>query len=153
MQCLEPDPDAPRHGQLRVVRLGDLLDALTNRGATRALQFLRDDHIAMVSETSPDCWSGRITDGNEIRFHPETLRAAQRRYGNNPRDLEDCLSAVHEAALSISSPIDLSRGDQLFVSNRRALHYRGPCTVRFRTFPRDFDSRTVAVLHAIGEPT
>jgi hypothetical protein len=153
MQCLEPDPNAPHHGQLRVVRLVDLLDALADRGATRALQLLKDDRVAMVSDTSSDCWSGRITDGGEIRFHPETLRAGQRRYGNNPRDLEDCLSAIHETALSISIPIVLSPGDLLIVSNCRALHHRGACTVRFRAFPRDFDSRAVAVLHALGEPT
>jgi len=151
MQCLEPDPDAPRHGQLRVVRLADLLDALQRRNATKGLRLLTKDHVSMVNDTSSGCWSGRITDGREIRFHPETLRAGQTRHGNNPADLDECLREIHEAAVSISSPIDLARGDQLFVSNLRALHYRSACTVRFRTFPRDFESRAVAVLHALSE--
>jgi hypothetical protein len=53
--------------------------------------------------------------------------------------------------VSVSCPIDLGPGDILFVSNRRALHQRGACTVRFRSFPRDFESRSVAVMHAVGE--
>jgi hypothetical protein len=153
MQCIRPDPAAPRYGQLRVLRLSDLLDALRHRGETKALRLLTQDHVSMVNDATPGCWSGSITDGHEIRFHPETLRAAQRRYGNNPADLDECLDSIHETALSVSAPIDLASGEMLLVSNRRALHHRNACTVRFRSFPHEFDTRAVAVLHAVGEPT
>lgn len=152
MQCLVRDPDAPRHGQLRVVRLDELVEALRRRGAVDALRLMTEDTVSMVNETSPECWTGRITDGREIRFHPETLRAAQRRHGNNPPDLEACLAAIHEASLETSTPIDLLPGEQLYISNRRALHYRSACTVRFCAFPKDYDARAVAVLHAMNEP-
>lgn len=152
MQCLIPDPDAPRHGRLRVATLKDVLGALRKAGNSRALRLFMEDEIVMANGTDSETWSGRITDGSTIRFHPETLRAAQRRYGANPPDFEDCLATIHEAALSVSREIDLSRGDVLVVSNRRALHQRSSCTVRFRIFPREFESRTVAVLHALEEP-
>jgi hypothetical protein len=151
MQCMTPDPDSPRHGQLRVVRLADLLSALRSVGHERALRLLTQDRVDMVNDTSPDRWSGQITDGSEIRFHPETLRAAQRRYSSNPPDLEECLAEIHSTALSIAPPIDLASGEMLVVSNRRALHQRNACTVRFRQFPREFESRSVSVLHAMGE--
>lgn len=152
MECLQPDPDAPRHGQLRVARLSSLLSALRGQGDQRSLRFLLEDRVPMVNETSFGAWTGTISDGREIRFHPETLRAAAKRGGRLPDDLEERLAAVHAAALSVAPPLDLAAGDILFVSNRRALHYRGPCTVRFHSFPRDFQAREVAVLHAIGEP-
>jgi len=152
MQCLLPDPDAPRHGKLRIVPLKDLLGAIHRTGNARALRFLTEDDVVMANGSDSETWSGRITDGSAIRFHPETLRAAQRRYGTNPSDLEDCLTLIHEVALSVSREIDLARGEVLVVSNRRALHQRSACTVRFRTFPREFESRAVAVLHALEEP-
>lgn len=152
MQCLAPDPSAPRHGQLRVARLSSLMDALRACGDTRTSKFLTEDTVLMVNETSPDCWRGRISDGSAIRFHPETLRAGEKRYGRTLEDLESCLNRVHEMALSVSVPIDLRAGEILAVSNHRALHQRGSCTVRFRSFPRDFESRSVAVLHAMSEP-
>ena len=151
MQCVHPDPDAPRHGQLRVARFRDIVVALRGSDRRNALRLLTEDEVVMVNEASPDKWSGRIDDGNTVRFHPETLRAGLRRLGGNSTDLDDSLRAVHEAALSVSRPIDLGPGDVLFVSNRRALHQRGACTVRFRSFPRDFESRAVAVMHAMDD--
>lgn len=151
MQCVHPDPDAPKHGQLRVARFRDLLDALHRSDHRSALRLLTEDEVVMVNDASTVHWSGRIHDGETVRFHPETLRAGQRRLGANTPDLEDTLRVIHEAALSVSCPIDLGPGDILFVSNRRALHQRGACTVRFRSFPRDFESRSVAVMHAVDE--
>jgi hypothetical protein len=153
MQCVVPDPDAPRHGQLRVARLDDLLDSVRRAGNTRVWRFLTEDRVIMENGTDPESWSGTITDGSTIRYHPVTLRSAQRRCGLNPHDLEDCLAAIHEAALSVSHPIDLAPGEMLVVSNRRALHQRSACTVRFRSFPRDFETRVVAVLHALEDPS
>lgn len=152
MQCLDPDPDAPRQGQLRVALLGNLLDELESNGEKDALRFLMEDWVTMLNETSPDGWSGKIIDDGGIRFHAESLRAAQRRYGSNPPDMESCLTAINNAALVVSTPINLASGEILIVSNRRALHQRGACSVRFREYPRVFDSRRVAVLHTLEEP-
>lgn len=152
MQCLDPDPDAPRQGQLRVALVGNLLDELESNGEKDALRFLMEDRVTMLNETSPDGWSGKILDDGGIRFHAESLRAAQRRYGSNPTDMESCLTAINNAALAVSTPINLASGEILIVSNRRALHQRGACSVRFREYPRVFDSRRVAVLHILEEP-
>lgn len=153
MQCLERDPGTPAFGQLRVARVADLLQMLAASGRSEALQFLTRDRITMVNETSPEGWSGILVDGNTIRFHPESLQAASNRGFPNPAGLQGYLDAVHEAALAVSVPIDLAPGELLFVSNRRALHQRGACTVRFYEYPRRFDARRVSVFHALDEPT
>lgn len=152
IQCRIPDPGAPRFGEVRVARLPDLLAALDRAGESRALAFLQETEVTMVNDSSPGGWTGRIVAGNRIRFHPETLRAAQRRYGSLPNDLEDCLQVIKEAALAVSAPIQLGAGDTLLVSNTRALHYRGACSVIYRSFPRDYVSREIYVLHLLDEP-
>ena len=59
---------------------------------------------------------------------------------------------LEEAALAVSRPFDLGPGDVLFVSNRRALHYRGECSVRFTRFPVEYQARAIFVLHQLDEP-
>ena len=152
MQCLDPDPDAPRYGQLRVARIDSLLDVLETGGRKDALRFLREDRVTMLNETSPNGWSGTMFGDGMLRFHAESLRAAQRRYGSNPPDMESCLAAIEKAALAVSKPIDLASGEILIVSNHRALHQRGACSVQFREYPKVFDSRRVAVFHTLVEP-
>ena len=152
IQCKVPDPSSPPQGELRVARLSELLEELRRQNATATLSFLQETDVTMVNETSPGGWTGRIVAEERIRFHPETLRAGQRRFGNNPPDLEAHLQLIHESALSISTPIHLGAGEVLLVSNTRALHYRGACTVVFQSFPRDFTSREVYVLHQLDEP-
>jgi hypothetical protein len=151
MQCVTPDPDAPRHGQLRVARFRDVLSSLEDSGADGARRLLTEEDVVMVNDASAEHWSGRIHYGKTVRFHPETLRAGHRRHGVAPPDLEASLQAVHDAAMAVSSPINLDAGESLIVSNRRAMHQRGACTVRFRSFPRDFESRSVAVMHAMDD--
>ncbi len=153
MQCLDPDPGAPLFGQLRVARVADLLLKLINDSRTAALRFLTEDRVAMVNETSPNGWHGVLMQGENIRFHPESLLAASNGEFSNPTDMKACLESVHEAALAVSTPIDLAPGEILFVSNRRALHQRGACTVRFHDYPRDFDARRVSVFHTLSEPS
>jgi len=152
IQCRVPDPGCPRYGELRVARLSELLVALRQQGTASTLEFLERSDVTMVNETSPGGWTGRIVEGGRIRFHPETLRAGQRRYGSNPPDFEEHLRVIHEAALAVSVPIQLAAGEVLLVSNTRALHYRGECSVVFQTFPRHFASREVYVLHLLDEP-
>ncbi len=153
LQCRVPDPGEPQYGENRVVRLADLMRALRGANEVRALAFLLDTDVTMVNDSSPIAWTGRIVRDDVIRFHPETLRAAQRRYGNQASDLEDVLDVIKAAALSVSTPIHLGAGDALLVSNTRALHYRGACSVIYQSFPRDFTSREVYVLHLLDEPT
>jgi hypothetical protein len=81
------------------------------------------------------------------------LRAAEARGVLVRADLEGHLARIHEAALAVSTPIELGSGDALFVSNVRALHYRSACTVRYHEFPRRFDAREIHVLHLRDEPT
>jgi len=152
IQCRIPDPGAPAYGEVRIARLSDLLQALCRSGETQTLAFLQETEVTMVNESSPDGWTGRAVVDGHIRFHPETLRAAHRRYGSLPADFEDHLRVLKEAALSVSTPIQLGAGDALLVSNTRALHYRGACSVTYQSFPRQFTSREVYVLHMLDEP-
>ncbi|WP_437568704.1 TauD/TfdA family dioxygenase [Sorangium sp. So ce542] len=152
IQCRLPDPGAPAYGEVRVARLPELLQALHRSGGSRALAFLQDADVTMVNESSPGGWKGRIVADGRIRFHPETLRAAQRRYGDLPSDLEEHIQTIKTAALSVSTPIQLDAGDTLLVSNTRALHYRGACSVVYHSFPRGFTTREVYVLHLLDEP-
>jgi hypothetical protein len=152
IQCRLPDPGAPTHGEVRVARLADLLQTLRQSGCTRTLALLQETDVTMVNESSPGGWTGRIVCGDRIRFHPETLLAAQRRYGTLPNDLEEQLGVVKAAALAVSTPLHLGAGDTLLVSNRRALHHRGACSVVYHSFPRGFTSREVYVLHLLDEP-
>lgn len=151
IQCVTADPGVPDTGANRVVRLRDLRDDLS-RNSPQTVTFLEREPVSMLNDANPHAWRGRICEHGEIRYHPETLRAAQRRYGDSPPDLEDRLATIRAAAFRVSQPIHLRPGDALLVSNRRALHYRGPCSVRFRRFPRDFESRSINVLHLMDEP-
>lgn len=153
MQCLERDPGAPAFGQLRVARLADILRELKFRSRLDVLRFLTTDRVEMVNETSPNGWTGIMVENETVRFHPESLQAAQKKNGTNPKNLAVYLQGIHEAALAVSAPIDLAPGELLFVSNIRAMHQRGACTVRFREYPRDFDARRVSVMHALAEPS
>lgn len=152
IQCRLPDPGAPTYGDVRIVRLSDLLQALHRSGEARTLDFLQETDVTMVNESSPDAWTGRIVNEGIIRFHPETLRAAERRYSKQTGDLECHLRIIKEASLSVSTPIQLGAGDTLLVSNTRALHYRGVCSVTYQSFPRGYTSREVYVLHLLDEP-
>ena len=149
IHCLEPDPDRAG-GPVRVARLEDLLVALRAGGEVETLDFLTNATVKMVNHRSEGAWEGPIVDSGTIRYHPCTLRAANKRYPEQPC-FEPFIDVIHRYALEVSVPIVLGRGDAVVVSNTRALHYRGPCTVRFRKFPRDFESREIFVLHLNDE--
>ncbi len=152
IHCRVPDP-TEGYGVVRVARLCDLLTELRRRGADTALRLLLTDTVEMVDDRAQGSWSGVMASGSTIRFHPETLRAAERRGARFADTLEDQLDAIHDAALSVSEPIELGMGDALFVSNVRALHYRGACTVKYLEFPRRFEAREIHVLHLLDEPS
>ena len=151
MQCLEADPGAPDYGQLRVARMRHLIEQVQRSDAAVA-NFLVHERVTMVNETSPTGWEGTMVGDGLIRFHPESLLAAKKHLGKNPSTLEEHLATIHQAALDVSTPISLAPGEMLLVSNRRALHQRGACTVRFHEFPNKFESRRVSVFHAYEEP-
>lgn len=151
MQCLDPDPGAPEYGQLRVARLADLVSQLWRSDSDTA-RFLLGDTVTMVNETSPTGWVGTMVRDGHIRFHPESLVAAREHLGKKHSELDDHLSTIHKAALNVSVPISLEPGEMLLVSNWRALHQRGACSVRFEEFPSKFESRRVSVFHAHDEP-
>lgn len=151
MQCLDPDPGAPEYGQLRVARLADLVSRL-RKSDLDTVRFLLGDTVTMVNETSPTGWVGTMVRDGLIRFHPESLVAARRLPGKKLTALDDHLATIHKAALDVSVPISLEPGEMLLVSNLRALHQRGTCTVRFEEFPSKFESRRVSVFHAYDEP-
>ena len=152
IQCLNPDPGAPGYGVNRVARTVDLLAWLEANGGGEILRFLRETPVTMVNDRSQASWTGTIVQGDRIRFHPETIRAALRRLELQAPEIEARLAAVREAALAVSTPFWLDEGDILFVSNHRALHYRGECSVAFLDFPLEFRSRAIYVLHKMGEP-
>lgn len=152
IHCRVPDP-TPGYGILRVARVGDLLAELRRRGADKALRFLLRDTVTIVDDRAQGSWSGTMASESAIRFHPETLKAAQRRGASFIDPLEEQLDTIHEVALSVSHPIELGMGDTLLVSNIRALHYRGECTVQYLDFPRHFQARQIHVLHLVDEPS
>ncbi|POZ49977.1 hypothetical protein [Methylovulum psychrotolerans] len=151
IHCIKSDPD-PKMGVSRVALLSDLINHLEKVGATETLTFLTETQVDMVDERKQSAWSGLIVESDAIRFHPETLRAAARRLNSLPEDLEAYLAQIHESALAVSEPIHLAPGDAIFVSNKRALHYRGACTAQFTMFPHEFQTREIYVLHLQEEP-
>jgi Taurine catabolism dioxygenase TauD, TfdA family len=152
IQCLTPDPGAPRYGVNRVARAADLVAYLETNSSAAILRFLRETPVTMVNDRSQNPWTGLIVQGDRIRFHPETIRAAIRRFEIQVPDVEEHLAAIHAAALAVSTPFWLDEGDILFVSNHRALHYRGECSVAFIDFPLEFRARAIHVLHKMSEP-
>jgi hypothetical protein len=151
MQCLDPDPGAPGYGVSRVARLADLLSFLEERQDRETTRFLTEETVTMLNDRSQSSWSGSVVEEGAIRYHPETLRAAARRSGNPAPGLEDRIAGVARAALAVSEPFVLERGDMLLLSNRRTMHYRGECSVVFERYPTEFVSRSVFVLHASRE--
>lgn len=151
IHCIKPDPD-PKMGESRVVVLNDLLNHLEEVGAIETKKFLTETHVDMVDVRKHDAWSGLMVEKDAIRFHPDTLRAAAKRLNSLPVNLESHLTQIHDSCLAVSEPIYLASGDAIFVSNKRALHYRGACTVQYTKFPREFKSREIYVLHLQEEP-
>lgn len=152
IHCRKPDP-TPGRGLVRVAPIHQLLAELRRRRADEALRLILSDTVEMVDERVQGSWSGIMASESSIRFHPETLRAAERRGARFAGALEHQLEVIHDAALAASEPIELGPGDALFVSNVRALHYRGACTVQYLEFPRRFEAREIHVLHLRDEPT
>ncbi len=151
IQCLEPDPGSPEYGVIRVARLTHLLDFVRLDDDKCTQRFLREESVTMLNDRSSSSRTGHIVEGGVIRYHPETLRAAERRAADPVIDLEQRIAGVERAAMSVSKPFALKRGDILLISNHRALHCRGECSVLFQDFPMDFGSRRVSVLHAVRE--
>jgi hypothetical protein len=151
MQCLDPDPGAPEYGISRVARLVDLLTFLEQSKNNETLDFLTNKPVTMLNDHSSSSWSGCVVDGQMIRYHPETLRAGARREGLSEAILEDRIAAVAKAAFAVSQPLNMDRGDILLLSNHRTLHYRGECSVVFTSYPTEFVSRSVFILHATEE--
>ncbi len=152
IHCRKADP-TPGRGVIRVAPVRQLLAELRQRGAEEALRFMLSDTVGMVDERARAFWSGVIASESSVRFHPETLRAAERRGAHFADSLEHQLEVIHDAAMAASEPIELGSGDALFVSNIRALHYRGACTVQYLEFPRSFEAREIHILHLRDEPT
>jgi len=152
MQCEREDPGGDSYAELRVAHLPDLLRRLEADGPTgaAAVSFLSREEVPMAHERSPVQWSGRLVSDGAIRYHPESLRVANRRLGREADRLETMIATIHRAALAASIPFHTRPGDVLLVSNRRALHYRGACSVRFRRFPTDYETRSLLVLHRVG---
>lgn len=151
MQCLDPDPGAPTYGISRVARLIDLLTFLERSKDNETLDFLTKESVTMLNDHSSSSWSGCVVDGQVIRYHPETLRAAARRQGHAEGILEEQIASVAKAAFAVSQPLTMDRGDVLLLSNHRTLHYRGKCSVLFKSYPTEFVSRSVFILHATEE--
>ena len=151
IQCLEPDPGIPQYGITRVARLTHLLNFVRLDDDKSTQRFLLEDTVTMLNDRSSSSWTGRVVEAGAIRYHPETIRAAGHRSADSLRDLEQGIAGVERAAMSVSQPFGLERGDILLISNHRTLHCRGECSVVFQDFPTDFDSRRVSVLHAARE--
>lgn len=151
MQCLEPDPGAPTYGVSRVARLKNLMMFLKQSGDDETFKFLTERTVTMLNDHSSSSWSGHVVEQDTIRYHPETLRADMRRQGRVDAEVNVCIERIATAALAVSDSFVLDRGDILLLSNYRTLHYRGECSVQFKQFPTQFDSRSVFVLHMSAE--
>ena len=151
VQCLDADPGAPKYGVSRVARLVDLLTFLETSQDRETIDFLTKESVTMVNDHSSSSWSGRMVDGQMIRYHPETLRAAARRFEYENLMLEDRIAGIAKAAFAVSRTLIMDRGDILLLSNHRTLHSRGECSVVFKSYPTEFASRSVFILHAAEE--
>jgi hypothetical protein len=149
MQCEVEDPGAPEYAEQRVAYLPDILERLASgsREDVAAFEFLTNSEAAMASETAPGVWRGRLVQDGKIRYHPQSLRVAAKRLEEETPDVEPVIAAVHRASIDVSVPFHTRPGDTVLVSNTFALHYRGECSVRFTKFPREFEARSLLVLH------
>jgi hypothetical protein len=154
MQCEREDPGAPEYAEQRVALLSDLLARLESgdEADAHALRFLMHAEPAMTHERAPAVWRGALVRNGTIRYHPHSLRMADARLGIAPPDLESIVATIHRAALDVSVPFHTAPGDTVLVSNKKALHYRGACSVRFTRFPSEFESRSLYVLHVKDAP-
>ncbi|HEV7642800.1 MAG TPA: hypothetical protein VGO50_02555 [Pyrinomonadaceae bacterium] len=151
MQCFEPDPGSPLYGVSRVARMKDIIAFLECSNNLETLDFLNVVEVNMLNDRSNFMWSGQIVGKDFIRYHPETLRAAERRYGNAMTSLDERIAEIARAAFEVSFPFILEAGDVLLTSNHRTLHYRGECSVAFENYPTEFNSRSIFILHANKE--
>lgn len=149
IQCIRPDPGTPEYGVNRVARVCDILADLERRNELAVVHWMTKTEVRMANDRSPHVWSGHIVDNGRIRFHPETVRAAARR--DCTQAPEEMLTAVQDTAFNVSTPLHLDEGDLLLLSNHRALHFRGECSVVFRRFPTDFIARRIYVAHATDD--
>jgi hypothetical protein len=149
MQCEIEDPGAPEYAEQRVAYLPHLISRLASGTPedVEAFKFLTEGHAAMAHERSPEIWQGRLVQNGTIRYHPHSLRVASKRLGGQPQNIELLIARIHQAAIDVSVPFHTGPGDTVLVSNLTALHYRGACSVRFRNFPTEYDSRSLLVLH------
>jgi hypothetical protein len=149
MQCECEDPGAPEYGEQRVAYLPHLMERLASGTPedVGTLTFLTETVVGMAHERSADIWRGCLVQNGIIRYHPQSLRVAGRRLGEDSAKHESAIAAIHRAAMSVSVPFHTRPGDTVLVSNQTALHYRGACSVRFTRFPTEFESRSVLVLH------
>ncbi len=151
IHCLEADPGGPAYGENRVAPYSRLYAELQRRGDEESLRFLLTTEVPALNNSGGSIWRGRLVHDGTIRYHPATIRAALRQERLDETLAERVFHSVHIAALAVSNPIALASGDLLFVSNRRALHYRGECTAQFEDYPTVFKSRRIAVLHLLDE--
>jgi hypothetical protein len=149
MQCEVEDPGAPEYAEQRVAYLPDVLERLASgsQEEVAAFEFLTNSEAAMASETAPGVWRGRLVQDGKIRYHPQSLRVAAKRLKEQAPDVEPVIAAIHRASMDVSVPFHTRPGDTVLVSNTFALHYRGECSVRFTKFPREFEARSLLVLH------
>jgi hypothetical protein len=149
MQCEVEDPGAPEYAEQRVAYLPDVLERLASgsQEEVATFEFLTNSEAAMASETAPGVWRGRLVQDGKIRYHPQSLRVAAKRLKEQAPDVEPVIAAVHRASMDVSVPFHTRPGDTVLVSNTFALHYRGECSVRFTKFPREFEARSLLVLH------
>ena len=154
MQCEHQDPGGLVYAEQRVAYLPLLLERLSCGGGedAAAFAFLTEAEAVLAHKRSPEVWRGRLVENGTIRYHPQSLRIASKRLNEQSAEIESVIAAIHRAAVDVSVPFHTGSGDTLLVSNRRALHYRGACSVRFRRFPMEFDSRSLFVLH-LRDPT
>lgn len=146
MQCEVEDPGGDGFAEQRVADLPALLNHIA--AEDDLMTFLAGEESIMAHEGSSRSWKGRLVDQGRIRYHPASLRVAAQRNGTTSTEaLERRLSAIHDAAMAVSIPFHSRPGDVLMVSNTRALHYRGECSVRFTGFPTDYDARSLLVMH------
>jgi hypothetical protein len=153
MQCEQEDPGAPDYAEQRVAYLPRLLKRLSSGDdeEVEAFTFLTEAETTMAHERTSEMWHGQLVQEGAIRYHPHSLRVANRRLGEPCAKLESVIASIHRAAVDVSVPFHTRPGDTVLVSNRTALHYRGACSVRFLRFPTEFESRSLFVLH-LKEP-
>lgn len=134
LQCIKPDPKYPLYGRNQIVKIDNLINAITKCGVGK--DQLRELQIEYVLK-------GKIYKQNLFDDDLKSIKYHQK-FASNNIVLNDDLKIVeliNNLSLSICEDIVLNSGDLLLIDNHTTLHRRSECSVRYDFGKRIFEGR------------